>query len=63
MKRYVSDTQLLIWYFTDDERRLPKAARAVQMAGDDRASLVPSIALVEAVFLRNAACARAILAS
>ena len=53
MKRYVSDTQCVIWYFADDEHRLPKAARAAFSAADEgRAQiLVPSITLVEAVFL------------
>ena len=53
MKRYVSDTQCIIWYFTEDERRMPKAARAAFKAvGDGTAQiLVPSIVLVEALFL------------
>jgi len=53
MKRYVSDTQCIIWYFTEDERRMPKAARAAFKAvGDGTAQvLIPSIVLVEAPFL------------
>ncbi len=53
MKRYVSDTQCIIWYFADDEHRLPREARAAFAAADQgRAQiLVPSIALVETVFL------------
>jgi PIN domain nuclease of toxin-antitoxin system len=53
MKCYVSDTQCIIWYFTEDERRMPKAARvAFKAVGDGTAQvLVPSIVLVEALFL------------
>ena len=52
MKRYVSDTQCLLWYMTQD-RRLPKMARmAFQQAKEGATQiLVPSIVLVEAVFL------------
>jgi PIN domain nuclease of toxin-antitoxin system len=52
MKRYVIDTQCLLWYIAED-RRLPKAARSIFRAVEEgRAQiLVPSIALVEAVFL------------
>lgn len=51
MKRYVIDTQCLLWYMAED-RRLPKTARAIFRAVEDgRAQLlVPSIALVEAIF-------------
>ena len=53
MKRYVSDTQCIIWYFTEDERRMPKVARsAFKAVGDGTAQvLIPSIVLVEALFL------------
>ncbi|MEI2688599.1 MAG: PIN domain-containing protein [Anaerolineae bacterium] len=52
MKRYVTDTQCLLWYLADD-RRLPRPAnRAFRSADDGTAQiLVPSIALVEAIFL------------
>ena len=52
LKRYVSDTQCLLWYMTQD-RRLPKMARmAFQQAKEGATQiLVPSIVLVEAVFL------------
>jgi len=52
MKRYVTDTQCLLWYLADD-RRLPRAANRAFKAADDGAAqvLVPSIALVETVFL------------
>ena len=52
MKRYVSDTQCILWHLADD-RRLPKPARAAFAAAETgRAQiLVPTIALVEAIFL------------
>jgi PIN domain nuclease of toxin-antitoxin system len=52
MKRYVTDTQCLLWYITDD-RRLPRAVNRVFSAvGEGRAQvLVPSIVLIEAIFL------------
>lgn len=52
MKRYVTDTQCLLWYMAED-RRLPKAVRPMFQAADEgRAQiLVPSIVLVEAIFL------------
>ncbi|MBM4458491.1 MAG: type II toxin-antitoxin system VapC family toxin [Chloroflexi bacterium] len=52
MKRYVTDTQCLLWYLTND-RRLPRVAQAAfQQAKEGSAQvLVPSIVLVEAVFL------------
>ena len=52
MRRYVVDTQCLLWYLADD-RRLPDSARAAFRASEDgRAQvLVPAIALVETVFL------------
>ena len=52
MKRYVTDTQCLLWYVTKD-RRLPKVAQnAFQQAKEGSAQiLVPSIVWVEAVFL------------
>jgi len=53
MKRYVSDTQCLIWYFTEDMRRMPKAARNAFEGMENGAVqiLVPSIVLVETLFL------------
>lgn len=52
MKRYVTDTQCLLWSMAED-RRLPKAVRPIFQAADEgRAQiLVPSIVLVEAIFL------------
>lgn len=52
MKRYVTDTQCLLWYLADD-RRLPRGANRVFRAADNGNAqvLVPSIALVEAIFL------------
>ncbi len=52
MKRYVTDTQCLLWYLADD-RRLPRGPnRAFKAADEGNAQvLVPSITLVEAIFL------------
>ena len=52
MKRYVCDTQCLLWYVTQD-RRLPKIARtAFEQAKEGVTQiLVSSIVLVEVVFL------------
>lgn len=52
MKRYVSDTQCVLWYLARD-RRLPKPARAAFDAAEEgRAQIaVPSIVVVEAIFL------------
>jgi len=52
MKRYVTDTQCLVWY-TAKDRRLPRVARRVyEEAKKGRVQiLVPSIALVEVIFL------------
>lgn len=53
MKRYVLDTQCLIWYFTEDMRRMPQSARNA-FAGMENGVvqiLVPSIVLVETLFL------------
>ena len=52
MKRYVTDTQCLLWYLADD-RRLPRGPNRTFRAADDGNAqvLVPSIALVEAIFL------------
>lgn len=52
MKRYVVDTQCLLWYIARD-RRLPKTIKqAFDAARDGQAQiLVPSIVLVEALFL------------
>ncbi len=51
-KRYVTDTQCLLWYLAED-RRLPRSARPVFRAAEEgRAQIiVPSIVLVEAIFL------------
>ncbi len=53
MKRYVSDTQCIIWYFAEEEHRMPKAARSAFKGVKEGTVqvLVPCIALVEAVFL------------
>jgi PIN domain nuclease of toxin-antitoxin system len=52
MSRYVADTHSIIWYLARD-RRLSRRARSIfQAAKNDRAQiLVPSIVLVEAIFL------------
>ena len=52
MKRYVTDTQCLLWYMAED-RRLPRATRPIFRAAEEgRAQiLVPSIVMVEAIFL------------
>ncbi len=52
MKQYVTDTQCLLWHLSED-RRLPRSVRRVLDAAEDgRAQvIVPSIVLVEAVFL------------
>ncbi|MCW5856821.1 MAG: PIN domain-containing protein [Caldilineales bacterium] len=52
MKRYISDTQCLLWYLADD-RRLPRAARTIftQAEAGQAQILVPSITLVEATYL------------
>jgi len=52
MRRYVADTHSILWYLAKD-RRLSRHARSVfQAAKNDRAQiLVPSIVLVEAIFL------------
>lgn len=52
MKRYVTDTQCLLWFVAKDHH-LPHSARAVfNEAKAGRAQiLVPSIVLVEAIFL------------
>jgi PIN domain nuclease of toxin-antitoxin system len=52
VRRYVSDTQCLLWY-TAQDHRLPKIARAAFQQAKEGATqiLVPSIVLVEAVFL------------
>ena len=52
MKRYVVDTQCLVWYLAGD-RRLPKATKsAFEAAKQGRSQiLIPSIALVEVLFL------------
>jgi len=52
MKRYVTDTQCLLWYLTND-RRLPRVAQRVFQTVDRGYAqvLVPSIVLIEAIFL------------
>jgi predicted nucleic acid-binding protein len=52
VKRYVTDTQCLLWHMAQD-RHLPKAARSIFAASEDGRVqvLVPSIVLVETVFL------------
>ena len=52
MKRCATDTHCLLWFMAKD-RRLPHAAqRALREAKENRAQiLVPSIVLVEAIFL------------
>lgn len=54
MKRYVTDTQCLLWYLADD-RRLPRAPARIFRAADngDAQVLVPSIVLVECIFLAH----------
>jgi PIN domain nuclease of toxin-antitoxin system len=54
MSRFVTDTQCLLWYLTQD-RRLPKVAQTAfrrAKEGHDQI-LVPSIVLVEAAFLAD----------
>lgn len=52
MKRYVTDTQCLLWYLAED-RHLPRAVRRIFAKTEDSQAqvLVPSITLVEAIFL------------
>jgi predicted nucleic acid-binding protein len=52
MRRYVADTQCILWYFAND-RRLPRAARAAFDTAEKGYAqiLIPTIALVEALFL------------
>ena len=54
MKRYVTDTQCLLWYLSDD-RRLPRAPGRIFRNADrgDAQILVPSIVLVEVIFLAH----------
>lgn len=52
MKEYITDTHALIWYLGDDRRLSRAALRAFTDAEQGRAFiLVPSIVLVELVFL------------
>ena len=52
MKRYVVDTQCLLWYLARDRRLPGKIKRSFDSARDGHAQiLVPSIVLVEAIFL------------
>lgn len=52
MKRYVTDTQCLLWYLAED-RHLPRSAAAVFAKAEQGQAqiLVPTITLVEALFL------------
>lgn len=52
MRRYVTDTQCLLWHLNRD-RHLPKGARSIFEAADKGHAqvLVPSMVLVESVFL------------
>ncbi len=52
MKRYVTDTQCLLWFIAKD-RRLPRAAKKLfdQAKQDEAQILVPAIVLVEGLFL------------
>jgi PIN domain nuclease of toxin-antitoxin system len=52
VKRYVTDTQCLLWHMARD-RHLPKAVRSIFEATENGQAqvLVPSICLVEALFL------------
>ena len=52
MKRYVVDTQCLVWFLSKD-RRLPKATRRTFDAAEQGKAqiLAPSICLVECLFL------------
>ncbi len=52
MKRYVTDTQCLLWHLNRD-RHLPRVARSIFEAADKGQTqvLVPSMVLVESVFL------------
>lgn len=52
MRRYVADTHSILWYLAKDRRLSKRARSAFQAAKNDRAQiLVPSIVLVEAIFL------------
>ncbi|MGA9350932.1 MAG: PIN domain-containing protein [Anaerolineae bacterium] len=52
MRRYVADTHSMLWYLSKDRRLSGRARSAFQAAKQDRAQiLVPSIVLVEAIFL------------
>ena len=52
MKRYVADTQCLLWHMTLD-RHLPRTVRSIFEAAEAGQAqvLVPSICLIEALFL------------
>ena len=52
VKRYVVDTQRLLWYLARDRRLPRKITQTFDSAHDGHAQiLVPSIVLVEAIFL------------
>jgi len=52
MKRYVTDTQCLLWYLAED-RHLPRRAKSIYAKAEEGQAqiLVPSITLVETIFL------------
>ena len=52
MKRYVTDTHSILWYLTTDHRLPRQVRRIFGSAEEGRVQiLVPSIVLVEAIFL------------
>ena len=52
MKRYVTDTYSIIWHLTHDKRLSRRARRILDSADEGYVQvLVPSIVLVEAIFL------------
>jgi PIN domain nuclease of toxin-antitoxin system len=54
MKRYVVDTQSIFWHLGEDRRLSRRARRILDSAEEGHAQvLVPSIVLVEAVFLMH----------
>lgn len=52
MKRYVADTQSILWHLAEDRHLSRRARRVLNSAEKGQAQiLVPSIVLVEAIFL------------
>ena len=52
MKRYVADTQSILWHLAEDRQLSRRARRILDSAEKGHAQiLVPSIVLVEAIFL------------